>query len=547
VSNEPTALEGVNNAHALVQHHPAVDETRIKIDAPVVAVTLLEDRAQVERRAALRLGPGRHRLAIWDVAPALQDVSLRASAGHAGVAVGDARVRRAARVEHQERPEVARVLEEKMETLVTRHRELRDDAERVQHRAGVVAEMMQKALQELPEDAAWSIGDHAAWKQTFDTLSAKSRALLKDAQNTRREMLSLQEAAAFVVSERRRLDHPSTRVLAIIEVDLVIDDSVAADATIDVLIEYTVPNAIWRPTHEATLRDGRLQIVSKAAVWQHTGEDWNNVALRFSTARSALGHEPPVLQDDVIRTQKKDQRVIVQAREVAVSKAGLGRGEGSGSGASSAAVDLPGVDDGGDIQNLKAKEPISVPNTGQPVFVPLSSSTSEAKTSLVVMAEAEEKAILKAVAVHTGAAPLLAGPVELTRESGPVGTTRTLFVAPGEQFAMGFGPDDDVRVRRTTESKEVTDEVDRWRRRTLTVNIYLSNLGADEKSLEIVERLPVSETEHVTVTLVADKTSGAPVLDDDGFLRWTMSIAPRGRLRLSLVYVVAFAPGVSSG
>ena len=163
------------------------------------------------------------------------------------------------------------------------------------------------------------------------------------------------------------------------------------------------------------------------------------------------------------------------------------------------------------------------------------------------MAEADEKALLKAVAVHGGRGPLLAGPVELSRESGPVGNTRTLFIAPGEQFALGFGPDDDVRVRRTVEVKESVDEVDRWRRRTMTVNLYLSNLGGADKDIEIVERLPVSETEHVTVTLVSDKTSGAPVLDEDGFLRWQMTLGARGRLRLSMVYVVAFAPGVSSG
>jgi len=132
-------------------------------------------------------------------------------------------------------------------------------------------------------------------------------------------------------------------------------------------------------------------------------------------------------------------------------------------------------------------------------------------------------------------------------ESGPVGSTRTLFIAPGEQLALGFGPDDDIRIRRTSDFKETVDDVDHWRRRTITVNLYLSNLGAEEKQLEIVERLPVSEIEHVKVTLLEDKTSGAPVLDQDGFLRWSLQLGARGRLRLSLVYVVAFAPGVTNG
>jgi uncharacterized protein (TIGR02231 family) len=530
----------------LVSHHPAIDEGRVPLEAPVVAVTLLEDRAQVTRRGRVDVVAGRNRLTIHNVAPTLQDVSLRVTI-EGGARVDDARARRAARVRQREKPEQARALEQKLDELADRHAALRDDASRVQHRAGVVAEMMQKALAELPQDAAWSIGDVGAWKQTFETLSQKSRRLLESAQGTRRELRTLQDAASFVVAERERLDRPDVAVLCLVEVDVFAEQA----GSIELVVEYTVPNAIWRPTHEAVLVGNSLTVRSRAAVWQHTGEDWTNAALSFSTARSSLGHEPPLLRDDVLAVQKKDNRVVVQAREVAVSKAGLGRGGagGGGGGARPAptGVELPGVDDGGDIQNLKALQPMTVASDGRPVFVDLSTFTGPATRSLVIMAEADEKAFLKAACPHTGQQPLLAGPVDLLMDSGPVGSTRTLFIAPGEQLALGFGPDDDVRVRRTSEFKETVDDVDHWRRRTITVNLYLSNLGAEEKELEIVERLPVSEIDHVKVTLVEDKTSGAPTLDQDGFLRWSLMLGAHGRLRLSLVYVVAFAPSVTTG
>jgi uncharacterized protein (TIGR02231 family) len=527
----------------IVSLHPAVDESRVPLEAPVVAVTLLEDRAQVTRRGRVDLIAGRNRLTIHGVAPTLQDVSLRVTV-EGGARVDDARARRAARVRQREKPEQARALEEKLDELAERHAALRDDASRVQHRASVVAEMMQKALAELPQDAAWSIGDVNAWKQTFETLSQKSRRLLDNAQGTRRELRTLREAAAFVVAERERLDRPDIAVLCLVEVDVFAEQAGSAE----LVVEYTVPNALWRPTHEAALVGDTLTVRSRAAVWQHTGEDWTNAALSFSTARSSLGHEPPLLRDDVLFVQKKDNRVVVQAREVAVSKAGLGRGGGDdGTRPAPTGVELPGVDDGGDIQTLKALQPMTVASDGRPVFVDLTTFTAPATRSLVIMAEADEKAFLKAVCAHTGQQPLLAGPVDLLMESGPVGSTRTLFIAPGEQIALGFGPDDDIRVRRTSEYKEAVDEVDHWRRRTITVNLYLSNLGAEEKQLEIVERLPVSETDHVKVTLVEEKTSGAPTLDRDGFLRWSLLLGAHGRLRLSLVYVVAFAPGVTTG
>lgn len=529
-------------APALVLFHPAVDETRVRVDVPIQKVTLLEDRAVILRRARVDVKAGKNRLALWEVAPTLQDVSLRAAVEGSGGRVEDARVRRAMRVGHREKPEVAATLEAKLDQLQVRHDELVDDANRTRQRASVIGDMMQKAIGEIPEDAAWSLGDPNAWKQTFEALAQKSRGLLVEAQGMRAQIEKVREEARFTGDARAILDNPSHHLLAIVEIDL----NAEAAGSVDVVVEYTVPNALWRPTHEAELRDGNLKVSSRAAVWQNTGEDWANVDLVFSTARSSLGHEPPRLSDDRLSVQKKDNRVVVEAREVAISNAGLGRG-GGGGGAPAApkGIDLPGVDDGGDIQNLKSLHKVSVPSDGRPSFVPVSTFTSPAETSLMVMAEVDDKAFLKAVASHQGKDPLLAGPVELLRQSGFVGTTRTLFVAPGEKFQLGFGPDDDVRVQRTVETKEVVDEVDKWRRRTQSITIYLSNLGGEAKQLEIVERLPVSEIEHVKVTLVSDKTSGAPVLDNDGLLRWNMELAPRGRLRLGLTWVIAFAPGVT--
>jgi uncharacterized protein (TIGR02231 family) len=528
-------------APALITFHPAVDESRRRVSLPITKVTVLEDRAQIERRGRIDMATGKNRLALWDVSPVMQDVSLRVDVQGGGARVEDARVRRAVRVGHKEKPEAAAALERRIEELSREHAVYIDDAGRVQQRASVVGEMMQKAVAELPTDAAWSLGDPAAWSTTFEALSTKTRQLLAEAQATRRKLAEVVDAADFVANERGRLDRPDSHLLAIVEIDATAD----SDGAVEFVVEYTVPNALWRPTHEATLDDGRLSIASRAALWQNTGEDWVDVDVFFSTARSSLGHEPPKLSDDRIAVQKKDNRVVVAAREVAVQSAGLGRGAGGSAAPRPAGVSLPGVDDGGDIQNLKSAHKVTVPSDGRPMFVPVGVASAPAETTLVVMGEVEKTAFLKATSTYGGARPMLAGPVDLVRSSGFVGTTRTLFVAPGERFALGFGPDDDVRVQRTVEVKEVTDPVDQWRRKTSTVQLYLSNLGGVEKRLDIVERIPVSEIEHVKITLVADKTSGSPTLDDDGFVRWTQTLAPRARLRIVLVYVVALAPGVA--
>ena len=49
------------------------------IDAPVRAVTVFEDRAQVQRGAMVRLPRGRHQLQIAEVTPLVVDRTLRAT------------------------------------------------------------------------------------------------------------------------------------------------------------------------------------------------------------------------------------------------------------------------------------------------------------------------------------------------------------------------------------------------------------------------------------------------------------------------------------
>jgi hypothetical protein len=53
--------------------------------APIVAVTVLEDRAAITRRGTIALGAGQHRLAIERVAPVLADKTLTATATGARV------------------------------------------------------------------------------------------------------------------------------------------------------------------------------------------------------------------------------------------------------------------------------------------------------------------------------------------------------------------------------------------------------------------------------------------------------------------------------
>jgi len=296
------------------------------------------------------------------------------------------------------------------------------------------------------------------------------------------------------------------------------------------VVEYLVPGACWRPQHTATLAE-RLTVTTDACVWQNTGEDWTSATLKFSTERPSLGQKPPALDDDELMTQRRSEVVRVEQRDVTIEHTGLG-------GAPPPRV--PGIDDGGEVRVLLAKARASVPSDGRPHRVPALSMDTESKASLVAYPELAQAVLVRTEQTNAGAAPLLAGPVDLVRESGFVGRTKIALIAPGERFELGFGPDPHVRLRREVETVDEEPGLlpSSYVGRSHRVRVHLSNLDDRPRTIDVTERVPVSEIEKVEVHFDEKKTTPRATPDKDGFVRWHVELGSRGRTTLELRYVI---------
>ncbi len=506
-----------------------------QLTAPVTQVTLLEDRAQVRRVGSITLTAGQHVVVVKDVAPVLQDLSLRAHANN-GVKVSDVRVKRAMRVAPHEKPETIRSLELEIEALTERWRRLGEDRDLVDQRRARLEQVLERGFTELPEDVSWG-QPQTQWKDTLESLFEKLRALRIRSGELGMQLRDLAEERQRLVAQRQAFDRPDARFVTWLEADVI----VTGPGNVEVTFEYTVPNALWRPVHSAQLADGKFHFESRASVWQNTGEDWNSVRLVFSTARASLGIEAPMLADDLLTAQKKNEKLIVQAREVVIQKAKVGSAAAPSQAPKT--VELPGVDDGGEIRTLEAKGPCTVPSDGRPNTVPLFSFSATPQRRLVAYPELELRVFLTSVQKNEGKYPILAGPVELLLQNGFVGWTRVLFVAPGEEFRLSFGPDASLRLARTEKDRTVDATSTDWKTMSKTVWLYLSSLGDEPRSVDIIERMPVSEIEQVKVAL-SKKTSPKPKVDENGLATWTVELAPRSQAQLTFGYELSTAPGV---
>ncbi len=517
------------------------DEHRARVslplDAPVVEVTLFEDRARVVRRGSVGLESGLHRVRVTDVAPVLADATLcaRIDPGRTGVRVVDCRVLRrlVPCSPGAEEPKSQRArLEDERDRL---DRELTKlDAERTlaAQQAGALASLAELNLNEIADDVAWGRAEPAAWADSLETLDQQSGDVQRRLVGLLLESNKKRRARERLHERIQALRNPSREEWAAVEADLAVEEP--GECTLS--LEYVVPGACWRPYHTARLLEGptpRVEFRTEGTVWQNTGEDWLAVRLYFSTQRPSLGTDPPTLTSDVLKVRSKPEDVVVEAREQEVATTGLGQQQGG------ASASLPGIDDGGEVVSLTTEKAASVPSDGRPYRVTLSCFQAEAETALVALPELVPAVLMKSTQTNGGSSPILAGPVDLIRSGGLAGRTSVLFVAPGERFSLGWGPELEVRVQRDVETSVETQKLlSSWEVHQHRVSVRLSNIGPKSRTVEVSERVPVSEIDKVVVVPDEEGTTERRRPDGDGFVRWRVQLQPFRHERLDLKYTL---------
>lgn len=520
-----------------------MSETRQQIESTAVRVTFFEDRAEVARRARCHVGKGTSWVAVRGVSAVVDDPTVVAGVRGEHARVIAARVVRRVRHVPAATPGEVEALEAAFQQAVRARLGAEDALRRAQAlegRCAALFDTLLQAVQRVPLQT--EEGEAPEWRAGFDEIDEAGRAALDQVSACQAAVLEAREEearAGLRFSEARKVQ-PRYET----EVEVQIEAQAAGEVEIE--LTYRTPCALWRPEHVAQLSsraegEGTVHEISLrtlASIWQRTGEEWRDVECRFSTARPAQSAQAPLLSDDVLESRRKTDaergRVVVEAREQAIAVAGLQRG-------ARAVDEMPGVEDGGEPLWLRAPRPATLPSDGQPCRVEISEATLSCQVDLVSFPERSEAVFVRATATHLGDAPILAGPVRLLRGSETVGSGRLLFVARGEPFELGFGPDDGLRVRREVEEARDTSILG-TQKITRTVRIFLSNLSGAPRRLTLTERVPVSEVEELKVAVTA--AGGARISDQDGMARFDVTIEGRGQKELQLTYRIEAAAKV---
>lgn len=504
-----------------------------------IRVTLFEDRAEVVRAGRVELRPGTQWVALGGVSPCVDDRSVQAKVAGEKATVLAARVRRTLHHEPTLGREAIEALENEEKVAWARAESAAKAQERALQelqRADQLIANWAKAVGGVPRKAS-ETSALQSWREAYDAIDGASAAAMSAAGAARAAVLRAEDDAERAALRLREGLLEKPRWEATVEVQVRAEEARA----VEVEATYRVPCALWRPEHLARLvtsdsrepRLGTVDIVTFATAWQRTGETWENVEIRFSTARPARAATPPALTPDVLAARKKTEeerkQVVVEAHEQSVALAGLDRGARQ-------VDEMPGVDDGGIPRTYAPSVKVSIPSDGRPFRVEVARAVAKAEIARVLYPELASVAHLRATATHPGPDPLLAGPVRLVRGGSLVGRARLDFVGAGEPFELGFGADDGVRVRREQTEERETAMLTGAQKIKRAVTVYLSNLSGDARRVLVTERLPVSEIADVQV--VPGDVHEWKSDPKDGFLKAEIELAPRATRTIKFAYEV---------
>ncbi len=541
-----------------------------EVEAPIVAVTIYTDRAQVTRRGTITLeAAGLQELIVSGLPASLEPNSLRA-AGRSKVPVTIVGVESKERHLTESAYRSTRELQEHLQALQDADTALARKDETLGKRMEAVQQLADNAARRYARTLASGTATLEATGQLLDFVSAQMVQAQEERtaiEHQRRENAKQQQALQSQIKQlhgaRSRRDH---------YVSVTVEAASPAEFELELL--YVVPGASWQPLYDARLDletlsssapggtkstdvtgpEATLTLDYLASLSQNTGEDWKDVTLTLSTAQPSLGSLPPQLEPryiDVFRppvmapmAAPAAPRSMVGARaprpQVLAEAVGEEfdiQPEVAYLADMEATPELAEVAVKGATVSFHLPHTMSVPADGQPHRATIARREFPCRLDYSAVPERVEFGYLRATTRNESDLVLLPGETNVFRDGVFVGSSSLENIAPGQEFKLFLGPDEQVRTKRELTRREVDKNlIGNVRRHNYSYAIKLENLKPHRVTLTVLDQIPVSRHEQIKVKL--RHAEPAPTTNDLGELRWELTLAPGSKKDLSYEYTV---------
>ena len=325
---------------------------------------------------------------------------------------------------------------------------------------------------------------------------------------------------------------------------------------IELDLAYVVRGPSWNPLYDirADTKAKTVQVNYHAEVRQSTGEDWQGVALKLSTAQPNLGGREPQMSPWFIQRFVPEPVTLTGAVSGGValesarkpSRADGGRLAKNGVGVlagtsapapAAAAMDFTyaRVNTGGTAATFSIPRAYDVPSDNKPAKVAIASESFPSEFRHTCVPKLSPHVYLKAKAINKSDFPFIAGPTAVFLDGAFVANANLDLVTPGQEFWTYLGADQSVKVDMKDLGKveELSGIFGKKTARSVVSKVFkVTNGKSTDIQLTIKDQVPSSNHEEIKVVFEEPKyekdTDGFKV-DQSKFVEWNLTLKPSAK------------------
>ncbi len=525
----------------------------IIVDSNITAATVYNDRATITRSAKVEIPAGEHTLIFRGLPINIFTNSLRAQGSSSADVVFGA-------LEHK------RISSE--DFIVPKEKELNakieklEDEKRTYNADKLALVTARKFLENIGNTASLRENEEIAklelnptdWANAADGLTSKIAENIKAGLALDIKIRTVQRKISKLQNELHGLRTGQKQSYS---VSLPLETSKAT--TLDVKLIYQISNVSWQPIYDARLdvKSGKLELVQYGSVWQRTGEDWNNIKLTLSTAQPSRGaglpdlspqwvslyEEPEKYSDSVQNLSFGRKAVPMMAMESVAAINSIESDKGAP--VRKARFQSAKINTEGFVGEYAVSGLVNVKADGTKSKVLIGSFETDNILEVQVKPQIDTKGYLVAKAKLKGDAPILSGKVNLFRDGAYIGQSYTDMLRPNDETQLAFGIDDNIMVTRNTLTDKHSEEgmISKSNVREKVFVTHIKNLHKQPVTLTVLETIPVSTDEKISVSILKDKTTQGYESDNDdvaGLLRWSMKLNAKKEAEVKLGWQVSW-------
>lgn len=544
------------------QDMPDAETEAQALKSKVTRVTVYSDRASVTRQVSVKVPSEPAVFAFRGLPGWVDDGSVQVAAS--GGRIVDVRVDRSFLAASSD--ETWRKLEAEHKALNARLVAFQDELAVLDAQKAQIESIKAFSLARITQETI--IGDVKV-ESYGDVLRFITDSLRATAESRRKVQAGIDDLKPELQASQSRLDDAKA-LMQLEETNVLVTLQSSDSSPISVELTYMLPGVTWEPMHELralTSGDRRVELISYAAVTQTSGEDWGGALLSFSTQSSTQSVRIPELEaltlgDTVTATRMLTSQVssFTRAQTAFQGQSGLWNRVHQSNSVERARTNFEQVyqsnmdylqvvqgrtvkifeslERRGTTVHFKAESARSVRGDGHPVRLMIGRAVLDSTHKIVAAPEQSLNAARTLAMVNSTEQPFLPGKVALYQDGAFIGMTDIDFVAKGETFALFLSVADHLKLSRELDKKQ-SSLIRRTRNQMQVAFIVtVENLGSEETSFTLADRVPVSENKDIRVSQIIVTPIVRP--DSQGLLHWDLSLKPKEKREFRISYQVEY-------